>query len=167
LLRTARFAALAVLLAASADATAARPSDAVLQTLDGAPVALPDDRVVLLQFWASWCNSCGGLLWDIDRLLAGFPSLDYLAVSIDAELVDARRIVAHPLHARAPTRFAHDAAGDLQRAFDIRVSPSLLLLDADGAVLWRHVGHVNADDLQRLRSILDTVHPPPARRDSP
>jgi thiol-disulfide isomerase/thioredoxin len=162
-----RLAAFVLTLVLCGSAPAARTPDAALQALDGSPVALPVGRPVLLQFWASWCNSCGGLLWDIDRLLAGFPSIGYFAVSIDAELADARKIVVHPLYGRVPTRFAHDSAGDLQRAFDIRVSPSLLLLDADGAVQWRHVGHVNSDDLQRLRSILDTLRPPLVLRDSP
>jgi hypothetical protein len=162
-----RLAALVLTLVLCGSAPAARTPDAALQALDGSPVALPIDRPVLLQFWASWCNSCGGLLWDIDRLLAGFPSTSYFAVSIDAELADARKIVVHPLYARAPTRFAHDSMGSLQRTFDIRVSPTLLLLDTDGAVLWRHVGHVNSNDLQQLRTILDTLRPPLVRRDSP
>jgi hypothetical protein len=163
--RKVRLAALAVVLAASGTAAAASPSAAALQSLDGAPVALPVDRVVLLQFWASWCNSCGGLLWDIDRLVAGHSAIDYLAVSIDAELADARAIMAHPLYGRQPARFAHDAAGDLQRTLDIRVSPSLLVLDSDGAVVLRHVGHVNSEDLLRLRATLERLRPPHVQQD--
>jgi thioredoxin-related protein len=147
-----------LLLLASGSAAA---SDS-LRTLDGEPAIVPPGRALLLQFWASWCNSCGGLLWDMDRLAGGAASVHYLAVSIDADPGDARRITGHPLHARHPSRFVHDSAGELASRFAIRVTPSLVLLDADGGVVWRHVGHVNAEDMIRLRGILSTLDSTPS-----
>jgi thiol-disulfide isomerase/thioredoxin len=146
-----------LLLLASASAAATGS----LRTLDGHAAAVPAGKALLLQFWASWCNSCGGLLWDLDRIAGDFESVHYLAVGIDADPVDARRITGHPLHERHPARFVLDSAGALADRFAIRVTPSLVVLDADGAVAWRHVGHVNADDLIRLRGILSTLHSVP------
>lgn len=162
-MRAAWFAAcLAVLAvqAAASPAAAVRVSDAIariplssLSDDSGAPRALPAGPV-LLQFWASWCGSCSGLMWELDRLSAAHPQAAYRAISIDGERPDALRITSTPLFARHPGRYLHDATGGLARHLSVQAVPTLVLLDATGRETWRHVGHVNSADLQRLRGAL-------------
>jgi thiol-disulfide isomerase/thioredoxin len=125
------------------------------------PAGLPaaQQGPVLLQFWASWCHSCGGLMWELDRLAAAHPQVPYLAVSIDADRRDAERATAHPLHARHPDRYLHDGDGALARRLAVQVVPTLVVLDASGRECLRHVGHVNSTDLQRLRAVLAGLVP--------
>lgn len=132
-----------------------------LSTLDGRPAGLPAAQQVpvLLQFWASWCHSCGGLMWELDRLAAAHPQVPYLAVSIDADRRDAERATAHPLHAQHPDRYLHDGDGALARRLAVQVVPTLVVLDASGRERLRHVGHVNSTDLQRLRAVLAGLAP--------
>lgn len=127
-----------------------------LTRVDGAPAAVAPSPQgpVLLQFWASWCSSCGRLMWELDGLSAAFPTVPYYAVSIDAEPADAARIRAHPLHARHPDRYLHDATGELARRLRIDAVPAIVVLDAEGRERMRHVGHVNSGDLMRLRQAL-------------
>ena len=52
-------------------------------------IAEPDSKLKLIQFWASWCHSCGTILWDFDQLLSQHSTVEYIAVSIDEEATDA------------------------------------------------------------------------------
>lgn len=143
--------------AAASPAASMRVSDALaripLSSLSddtAPPHALPRGPV-LLQFWASWCGSCSGLMWELDRLSAAHSQVAYRAISIDSQRSDALRITSSPLFARHPRRYLQDATGGLARHLSVQAVPTLVLLDATGREAWRHVGHVNSADLQRLR----------------
>ncbi|HEX6259974.1 MAG TPA: TlpA disulfide reductase family protein [Woeseiaceae bacterium] len=113
------------------------------------------DRPVLLQFWESWCRSCGQLMSDMDEVAARFPSVRYLVVSTDEHAADARqRLESHPLFSRKPERFFHDATQQLEKHFDVTTVPTVLVLGTDGRERLRHVGHFNSSELSRLVSLL-------------
>lgn len=112
-------------------------------------------RVVLLQFWASWCRSCGQLMSDLDEVAARFPSVRYLAVSTDEDAADGRRrLASHPLFPRHPERFFHDTHGRLAARLQVTTVPTVLVVAADGRVRLRHSGHFNSSELGRLVTLL-------------
>ncbi len=138
-----------------------------LATLDGELTGLAvRDGPVLLQFWASWCHSCGGLMWELDGLSAAHPQVPYFAVSIDDTLAEAARIKKHPLYARHPDRYLHDHEGALARRLAIEVVPAIVLLDGAGHERLRHVGHVNSSDLLRLRRALTELSTTPSQSET-
>jgi thiol-disulfide isomerase/thioredoxin len=115
-------------------------------------------RVVILQFWASWCRSCGQLMSEMDEMAARFPSVRYLAVSTDEYAADARRrLGSHPLFPLHPERFFHDTGGRLAARLDITTVPTVLVVAADGHERLRHSGHFNSSDRGRLAALLDRL----------
>lgn len=113
------------------------------------------DRPVLLQFWESWCRSCGQLMSDMDEVAARFPTVRYLVVSTDAEAADARRrLESHPLFPQHPDRFFHDSNRQLAERFDVATVPTVLVIGPDGHERLRHVGHFNGSELKDLVSLL-------------
>jgi thiol-disulfide isomerase/thioredoxin len=112
-------------------------------------------RPVLLQFWASWCGSCGSLMWDLDELTRGLPDVVYLAVSVDDDAAAPRAYLErHPLFGLHPRRFWFDTSAALKRSLAVEAVPLIVLLDASGRELLRHAGHMNSADLQRFRNLL-------------
>lgn len=164
------------LLAADTDGTAADTartgqhaalSEIPVATLDGKLTRLAvRDGPVMLQFWASWCHSCGGVMWELDGLSAAHPRVPYFAVSIDEALAEAARIKTHPLYARHPDRYLHDHEGALARRLAIEVVPAIVLLDCSGHERLRHVGHVNSSDLLRLRQALAELSTTPSQSET-
>ena len=123
------------------------------------PVTTLDGQPRLLQFWASWCRSCFRIMDDIERVTEGFPAVTYMAISIDEDMEEpAAALLPRPVFANHPERFWFDAGAGLSRALGIITTPTLVLLDANGMERHRHLGHLNATDLQTLRHKLQSLH---------
>lgn len=115
-------------------------------------------KPLVIQFWASWCHSCGTVLWDMDALFKQFPDTQYLSVSIDKHRESAASAVEkHPLRQRYQGHFFHDSAEVLKKHFDVVSVPTIIIVDAQGAVANRHVGHLNATDRLRFVTLLESM----------
>jgi thiol-disulfide isomerase/thioredoxin len=117
----------------------ATPLDVVGVRLDGAEEALSDyrGRVVLLDFWATWCKPCIASLPDLRRMAADLPEERFvlLAISVDAQLETATGFME-----TEPMPFAHWYVGtqsDVTRILDVNSFPTYILLDEQGEIVAR------------------------------
>jgi thiol-disulfide isomerase/thioredoxin len=147
---------LGLVLAATAGRAQVR-TGAVFPTL--APAAfegvLPPtaDRVVLVDFWASWCAPCRASFPAYARLQAAYGSrgLVILAISVDQSPVDFAAFVRrqHP-----PFATVRDRGQALVAAVDVPVMPTSYLLGRDGTVRFIHAGfHGEATERDLRREI--------------
>jgi len=130
-------------------AWAARTGDAAPPfTLPGldAPVtlALLKGRVVLLDFWASWCGPCKQSFPWLAELQQRHGAAGLRVVAVN---VDRQREKADAFLAQVPARFAvaFDPAGEVARRYEIQGMPSSVLLGSDGRVLLHHTGFKDDD----------------------
>jgi thiol-disulfide isomerase/thioredoxin len=100
--------------------------------LDGRPVSRDEmaGRVVLVEFWATWCPPCRGTLaWLGDLQKRRGEDLVVLAIAVESEEEDVRRIGAE---LSIPLRWAVGTP-EVARAFgDVSAVPTLLLFDRQG-----------------------------------
>jgi peroxiredoxin len=156
----------AALLAAATAANAVEPGAAApgfrLQSFDAdKPVALADYRgkVVLVDFWASWCSPCRQSLPLYDKLRTDYAAADFviLAISIDEDVADAKSFLAeHPVKYTT----LQNPQGDIAKAFDLKGMPSSYLIDRDGTVRARHVGFEPKDIDALKHEIADLIGKP-------
>ncbi|MCZ7619499.1 MAG: TlpA family protein disulfide reductase [Myxococcota bacterium] len=135
------------------------PEFALPRLGDGAPVELSDlrGRVVLLNFWATWCKPCEDEMPAMERLyaeLAG-PGFEMLAVSVDAgrsevEAFQERLGVTFPI--------LLDPAKRVSASYQSYRFPESFLIDSEGRILARYIGprdwdaNVYRDRIRRLIS---------------
>lgn len=108
-----------------------------LRLLDGSRTTLAGlrGRVVVVNFWASWCAPCRRELPRLDalhrELAAGGASV--IAVSLDSDAENARRFARA---ARLSLPVAHDGPAALARTLELRAVPATVVLDRDGRIAW-------------------------------
>lgn len=123
------------------------------QALDGAAASLPDfrGRVVLVNFWATWCAPCVAEMPALERLHRALAEegLAVLAISQDR----GGAAVVNPFLARIDLQHLPvylDAKGVLGRAFALKGLPTTFLLDREGRVLAGLVGPAEWDSPEAL-----------------
>jgi thiol-disulfide isomerase/thioredoxin len=115
--------------------------DAVLETLDGDHVWLSRLRgkVVVLDFWATWCGPCVEGLPALARLAQerGRQPFALLSVSGDSNGRKLREFVSN--HGLGWTQ-CWDGNGTVQRKFGVTGFPTYYLIDPAGRIGWFKTG---------------------------
>ena len=116
----------------------------VLQDLYGRTHRLADYRgkVVLVNFWATWCEPCRDEMPSIERLrqsLAGQP-FEVLAVNIGEPLGRIERFLE-----KMPLGFPMllDRDTGVAKAWKARVVPATFLVGPDGRIRYVHYGELD------------------------
>jgi len=131
-----------------------------LKDLDGRPHDLADYRgkVVVVNFWATWCAPCRDELPSLERLrdaLRGRP-FEVLAVNVAEGESRVKRFLAEvPL--RLPILLDRD--GDAQRAWKVRGLPATFLLDREGSIRFWYLGELDWAHPKILRTV-EALLPP-------
>lgn len=118
-----------------------------LSELDGSPVSSMqqlEGKVVLVDFWASWCVPCRKSFPWLNTMQQQHAAdgLLVLAVNEDSERSDAKRFLQ-----QVPAQFAvlYDRAGALAEQYQLMGMPSSFLIDKKGQIRYRHIGFKQAD----------------------
>jgi len=116
--------------------------DFTLPTLSGAPIRSSDLRgkVVLLNFWVTWCGSCRAEMPTIDALYRQYKDrgLEVLSVSLDTAPI--AKIQAFVDKLGVSLRVGLDPSSSTARTYGVLVLPTTYLIDRAGNVIVREVG---------------------------
>ena len=118
-----------------------------LRDLDGRAHRLAEYRgkVVLVNFWATWCAPCRDEMPSIQRLkekLAGKPFM-VLAVNLDEPEARIRRFLTQM---KVDFTVLLDPEGKAARAWEARVLPASFVIGPDGRIRYSLVGDLDWGD---------------------
>ncbi len=115
--------------------------DFTLKTFDGKKtVTLKDLRgkVVIVDFWASWCAPCKKSLPELDQLDAALEDVVILAINIDDKSENALEFIDE-LGLNLTCLFDKDKK--VVEAYGVSAMPSALLIDKKGMVRYAYSGY--------------------------
>jgi len=112
-----------------------------LPTRAGVPVDLDSlrGRVVLVDFWASWCEPCKKSFPWLATIYGQYAEkgLSVVAVNLDKNQDQAVEFLDKY---SVPFVIAYDPAGRTAEAFDVSVMPTSFLIDRQGRIVLSHPG---------------------------
>jgi thiol-disulfide isomerase/thioredoxin len=125
-----------------------------LPDLEGVPHHLDDyrGRVVLVNFWATWCLPCLREMPGIKRLqevMAGRP-FQVLAVNVEES---ERRIRGFKERLDLDFVMLRDGSGRAFRTWKVRVFPTSYLIDPQGRIRFAAVGPIEWDSEEAVQAV--------------
>lgn len=114
------------------------------------------DGPVMVVFWATSCTTCVAEMPEIVALHEQLApaGLSILGVAMSYDPVD--RVEALVEQRQLPYTIVVDHDGEIARRFnEVRVTPTTVLIDADGGIVWQRIGLLDFHRVEReIRRLL-------------
>jgi thiol-disulfide isomerase/thioredoxin len=127
-----------------------------VETFVSAPVDASADltahrgKVVVLEFWATWCGPCVQAIPHMNQLVAAFEGqpVVFLAISDEDEETLLEFLDRRDMRAWV----ASDPDASARSSYGVRSFPTAVVIDREGRVTW--TGHPMELDVPRIRALL-------------
>jgi thiol-disulfide isomerase/thioredoxin len=115
-------------------------------------------RIVLLNFWASWCEPCEREMPAMQRLYTALPRSEFelVAVAIDESQED---VAAFEQRMDLSFPILLDPGGEVYKTYQAMGVPESLLIDRSGRIVERYVGPREWDAREyreRIEALIDS-----------
>ena len=113
-------------------------------------------KVVMLNFWASWCGPCRQEMPLLDQMHKRYSALGFTLVGVN---VDANSKDAEEWLSKTPVSFPvlFDRESKVSAMYDVKAMPSTVFIDRKGNVRYLHRGYKPGDEsayLDQIRTLL-------------
>jgi peroxiredoxin len=113
-------------------------------------------KVVMLNFWASWCGPCRTEMPLLEQMHKRYSSLGFtmVGVNVEANTADAERWLKD-----TPVSFPvlFDRESKVSKMYDVNAMPSTVFIDRKGNIRYLHRGYKAGDEgeyLNQIRALL-------------
>ena len=116
--------------------------------IDGNEIRIADfeGRIVVLNFWATWCPPCRAEMPSIDRLAAGMADQDIAVIALSTDRLDISRVAAFFKEIGVENLpVLHDQRGKVARGAAALGLPLTLILNREGREIARLQGGAEWD----------------------
>jgi peroxiredoxin len=111
-------------------------------------------KVVIVNFWATWCPPCRFELPSMERLWKVLKKEDVVMLAINVG-EDADTIFTFTSDYPVTFPLLLDRDSSVTNSYPVLGIPTSFILDPDGRIVYRAVGTREWDDAQLIRTILD------------
>ena len=108
-------------------------------------------KVVLVNFWATYCASCMQEMPKIVETHNKFAARGFETVAVAVRQDHPGRVAEVAARRALPFRVALDSSGQVARGFgNVRITPTSFLIDKQGRMIRRYIGAPNWAEFHEL-----------------
>ena len=108
-------------------------------------------KVVVVNFWGTYCGPCIKEMPKVVEAHRKFSARGYETIAVAVRRDDPERVAQFAAKHALPFKVAIDSSGELGREFgNVRVTPTVFLIDKNGKVLRRYVGKADWTEFHQL-----------------
>jgi peroxiredoxin len=124
-------------------APATTAPDFTLRTMNGPNLRLAEQRgrVVMVNFWATWCGPCRQEMPHLNRLYEKYRASGFVLLGVNVD-DDAANAVALATKLGIAFPVLLDTDKGVSKLYDLSTMPSTVLIDRDGKVRYVHRGYL-------------------------
>ncbi|MCD4784035.1 MAG: TlpA family protein disulfide reductase [Candidatus Eremiobacteraeota bacterium] len=126
--------------------------DFKLSTSSGETISLSDCRgeVVVVVFWAFWCDTWKTVVEGYEYLASdmGKVPFRFFAVAIDAGMPEV--VLLEKKDGKLPFPVLVDKNGKISDKYNIKIVPTVFVMDKSGKIVYRHEGYPGNRKLKEL-----------------
>ncbi len=132
--------------------------DFTLKRLDGGNLRLEEYRgkVVLINFWASWCGPCRQEMPVLDQLQKRYADTGFTVLGVN---VEGKPGPAEQLLHRTPVSFPVliDQGQTVSQRYQLEAMPSTVVVDRDGVIRYIHHGYKPGDEARYVEVVKELI----------
>ncbi|MGA9072145.1 MAG: redoxin domain-containing protein [Terracidiphilus sp.] len=136
-----------------------------LTTLDGQRISMDGlaGKVVLIDFWATWCGPCREALPHIQSIAKKFDGQPFVVLSVSLDGDDAKWKTFVEKNGMTWLQYRDGGFnGSISKQFNVTAIPATFTIDADGVLEDQHVGDASIEGkLKKLIAIAANRKPAP------
>ncbi len=116
--------------------------DFVLKDIDGNEAKLADfkGKVVLIDFWATWCGPCKRAMPHIQRIYEKYKDKDVVVLGINTRESPEGKVEPFLKEHKITYRTLVDNDGKVVKQYGVQEIPALFLIDKEGLIQREHTG---------------------------
>jgi len=124
-----------------------------MNTINGEAISLNalQGKPVLVTFWVTTCGLCLVEIEDLITLHERYQSKGYTSLAVALSHDSLPKIKQMVQSRKLPYKVIYDAKGEYAKAFGgVRMTPTHFLINPDGQIIWKNVGPVDLETLDKL-----------------
>jgi len=131
--------------------------DLKIKLLNGKQTSIHDllkDGPLLIDFWATWCKPCKKVMKHLDRYHQAYGNHGFKVLMINQDTPRSLGKVKSYIRSQKHTFYVGlDPNQETAKKLNGQIMPTLILVDRDGTIQWRHQGYVPGEEVEIERQI--------------
>ena len=131
--------------------------DLKIKLLNGKQTSIHDllkDGPLLIDFWATWCKPCKKVMKHLDRYHQAYGNHGFKVLMINQDTPRSLGKVKSYIRSQKHTFYVGlDPNQETAKKLNGQIMPTLILVDRDGTIQWRHQGYIPGEEVEIERQI--------------